>query len=504
MKPFLKTILLLISILCCSIPARAAEVLERKIDVVFRQTPLKEALNIIARDAGFEWSYNANILDGSRKTSLTANDWTVRETLYEILGEGYEFKQNGNYLILKKRRKPPEQLSGYVKDPENGKRLANVTVYDRQTLRATTTDSNGYYELKVKKNTEIVVALLDYRDTIFPVTRQTPRFQKIELQVSPVEKPRARPLDETLQIAASEAERFFRATLEKWNLINVQDSLHRRYQISFLPMLGTNHTLSGKVVNDWSFNILSGVSLGNRRLEIAGISNFTRQYVSGVQVAGVFNELHGDLHGVQVAGMYNRCGDTLSGLQIGGLVNVARHSAGVASQLGGIANFSRSGNMFAQVSGVWNRLNGNMTGLQLSAICNRTLDTLSGIQVAGIVNKTRMVTGVASQVAGIANHAGQGEVQLQIAGIKNTAELVELLQVAGIVNKATSVRGLQAVGIVNKADSVRGLQVAGISNQARKVRGIQIGLFNSAQDIKGLQIGLINRSGRRVLPLLNW
>ncbi len=424
MKPFLKTILLLISILCCSMPARATEVLERKIDVVFRQTPLKEALGIIAREAGFEWSYNANILDGSRKTSLSANDWTVRETLYEILGEGYEFKQNGNYLILKKRKKPPEQLSGYVKDPESGKRLANATVYDRQTLRATTTDSNGYYELKVKKNTEIVVALLDYRDTIFPVTRETPRFQKIELAVIPAPKPRARPLDETLQMAASQAEQFFRATLEKWNALNVQDSLHRRYQVSFLPILGTNHTLSAKVVNDWSFNILAGTSLGSRRLEVAGISNFTRQYVSGVQVAGVFNELHGDLLGLQVAGIYNRCGKTLNGIQVG-----------------------------------------------------------------GILNRTRMVTGVASQFAGIANHAGQGQVQVQIAGIENTAELVEVLQVAGIVNTA---------------DSVRGLQVAGIANRARKVRGIQIGLFNSAQEMKGLQIGLINRSGRRVLPLLNW
>jgi hypothetical protein len=36
------------------------------------------------------------------------------------------------------------------------------------------------------------------------------------------------------------------------------------------------------------------------------------------------------------------------------------------------------------------------------------------------------------------------------------------------------------------------------------VRGLQFGLFNSAKDLKGLQIGLLNRSGRRVLPIINW
>lgn len=419
--------------------ARAAEVLERRIDVVFRQTPLKEALNDIAKKAGFEWSYNANILDGTRKTSLIANDWTVRETLYEILGEGYEFKSNGNYLILKKRKKPAEQLSGYIKDPVTGQRLANATVYDRQTLRATTTDSNGYYELKVRKSTEIIVARLDYRDTIFPVTRQTPRFQKIDLQVNTTITPRQRTLEENLEMVATQAERFFQATLEKWNALNVQDSLHRRYQISFLPVVGTNHTLSAKVINDWSFNILAGTSLGNRRLEVAGIANFTKQEVRGVQVSGLFNELRGDMYGVQVAGIYNRSGDTLSGIQIGGIMNIARHSVGAASQVGGIANYSRAGDM-----------------------------------------------------------------TLQVGGISNHAIHVDGIQVSGIINAADTIQGIQVGGIINQADSIDGVQIASITNRAQKVRGVQIGLFNSAKELRGLQIGLINRSGRRVLPFINW
>lgn len=466
--------------------ARAGEVLERRIDVVFKGTPIREALQIVAQRAGFEWSYNASILDATRKTNLIANDWTVRETLYEILGEGYEFKTNGNYLILKKRRKPAEQLSGYVKDPATGQRLANATVYDRQTLRATTTDSNGYYELKVRKATEIVVARLDYRDTVFTVTRQTPRFQKIDLQVNAPSKPRPRTLEENLQIVATQAERFFKATLEKWNAVNVPDSLHRRYQISFLPVLGTNHTLSAKVVNDWSFNVLAGTSMGNRRVEVAGLANFTRKEIQGVQVAGVFNELRGNMNGVQVGGIYNHCGDTLNGVQVGGLFNFNRYADRAATQVAGIANNSSGGRVLVQVGGIYNRQRGNVLGVQVGGIFNHTRDTLTGIQAGGIFNQANFSRG--AQVAGISNNAAAG---------------ISHLQVGGIYNHAQEVLGIQVAGVVNRADTLTGIQVAAI-NRAKKAKGLQIGLFNSAKELDGFQIGLINRSGRRVLPLINW
>lgn len=421
---------------------QAADVLERHIDVHFQQTPLKEALATVARKAGFEWSYNANIVDAGKKISLLANDWTVRETLYELLGDGYEFKPNGQYLILKKRKKPAEQLSGYLKDPANGQRVANATVYDRHTLRATTTDSNGYYELRVKKSTQIAIIRLDYRDTIFPVTTKSPRFQKIDLQVAATPAA-AHPLtlEESLQRAASQAERLFRASLEKWNGLSMPDSPHRRYQVSLLPRVGTNHTLSGKVVNDWSLNILAGISLGNRKLEVGGIGNFNRQNMTGLQLGGIFNELRGNAAGLQVGGIYNRVGDTLSGMQVGGIFNVANRTKGGAVQVGGISNFVRE------------------------------------------------TQGLTVQVGGIVNQAPHSQV---------------FMQVGGIANRAGGISGLQVAGIINTVDTLQGLQVAGIANRARKVKGLQIGLFNAAQELDGLQIGLLNRSGRRVLPFINW
>ncbi|MCK6692453.1 MAG: carboxypeptidase-like regulatory domain-containing protein, partial [Thermoanaerobaculia bacterium] len=161
---------------------RGSDVLERTVSVRFDQVPLKQALTEIARQGGFEWSYNASILDESRRVTLVAEGWTVRETLVYLLGDAYTYKQNGEYLILKRQKKPQQQrLSGYVSDYKTGQKMAGVTVYDRKTLRSTTTNKHGYYELPVGDRSEIVVSKLAYRDTVLRVSSQTPRLVKLDL-----------------------------------------------------------------------------------------------------------------------------------------------------------------------------------------------------------------------------------------------------------------------------------------------------------------------------------
>ncbi len=132
-------------------PIWGAEVLARRLSISFQNTPIKQALDEVARLADFEWSYNTKILEPGRRVTFTAQDWSVREILREMLGEEYTVKSNGQYLILKRQKPPKTEVSGVIRATNSGERLANVTVYDRKTLRATTTDSSGYYHLKVKK-----------------------------------------------------------------------------------------------------------------------------------------------------------------------------------------------------------------------------------------------------------------------------------------------------------------------------------------------------------------
>lgn len=414
--------------------------LDRPIDVSFNRTPLPEALASVAQAGGFEWSYNASLVDSKALVTYSGKQVTVREVLYKILGEGFVFKSTGNYLIIKKTRKQARELSGYVKDPETGKRLANATVYDRRTLRATTTDSTGFYRLRVKSRAEVVVALPGYRDTALSVVPLSERYQVVNLRVAPSDV-RGRPkLNESLLVAAYKVEKFFSVSATAISEFNVPDSLHRRIQIGFLPGVGSNATLSGKVYNEFSFNALAGVSAGVKGLELAGLGNFTIKSVDGVQIAGLFNQNRGYTLGGQFAGVFNRTLDEIRGVQAAGVFNTAERS------------------------------------------------TVMAVQAAGVFNVIRKADAPVIQVAGFLNRVnGKGPV----------------IQASGFWNSADCAAGLQVSGFVNAADSLDGVQVAGFLNFSRKGRGVQVGLINIGKDMEGVQIGLLNWMNGRFLPAIN-
>jgi hypothetical protein len=410
--------------------AQAVEVLSRRLTITFNQTPIKEALDEVARQADFEWSYNARILSATHRVTLQAHDWTVREILREMLGENYVVKSTGRHLILKKEKPPKTELSGVVRANESGQRLANVTVYDKKTLRATTTDSTGYYKLKVKKKSQIVVTRIGYRDTVLQVASLTPRYQNLDLQ--PVEIPGPdtpafqKVVSRTLQQAATELDYFFDTQLNKWHALNVPDTFQRRFQISFLPALGTNHVLSGKVANDFSINVLAGQSSEVRVFEVAGLGNFTQKKVQGFQAAGLFNLNKGNCQGVQVAGIYNFTADTLTGVQLSGLVNVARFSPGFSVQAAGLINMLQNP--------------------------KDTFDQTTSPKI------------------------------LQAAGLMNKAKDLDGVQVSGLLNTSHKVKGIQIAGLLNVATDVEGVQVSGMINRTKRIRGIQIGLINVARE----------------------
>ena len=436
----MKRLLMIHYFLLLSVAASAHDVLARIIDLTVENMPLQAALDEVAQRAHFEWSYNPAILPPHPSpVSLKARDWSVREILYALLGQNYAFKSNGNYLIIKKAPKNDAHLSGYLRNASDGSRVVNATVYDKKTLRAVTTDSNGYYQLKVKKNTEIVVARLGYRDTTFVVTSASPRYQTLSLSVVP-RKPKEPDVHQALAAAMRNAtsglEQLFDATLEKWHDLNLPDSLHRRFQISLLPGLGSNHALSRKAENDGSLNVLAGQSAGVRKAEVGGLINFTRNKVRGVQAAGLFNVVRGNCRGVQAAGLYNQVLDTLSGVQGAGLVNVARRTEGFAGQAAGIMNY--------------------------------TADT-SHIQAAGLLNRARGLEGI---------------------------------QAAGLVNVTGLLNGVQISGISNSAHEATGAQVS-LINHAKRIKGLQIGLVNRTHALHGVQVGLFNQSGSRRTFLIN-
>lgn len=401
-------------------------ILERVISVRFTNTPLKESLTTVAQTGRFEFAYNARILDLNKKITLFTNGLTVRETLFQMLGDNYTYQQSGEYLIIKKQNKPKQFISGYISDAKTGKRVSNATVYDTKTLRSTTTDENGYYNLKVKERSTVVVAQLNYRDTILQITEGTPRFVKLDLDLKTEPKPiQKNPLGKAKERLGA----FLTSSLHKLNNLNVQDSIRRRFQLSLLPYFGTNHAMSGSVINDFSLNATVGYSRGNRVAEFSGVGNFTRGDVYGIQTGGVFNIVKNNVKGVQMAGVFNHANDTLQGVQLGGVWNAAT-TAFALNQSAGVANVAWFGNVKTQFAGVVN-----------------IADTIDGMQVGGVLNITRDIKGV------------------QTAGVFNNARTVKGVQISGVLNRAHKIKGVQ-IGVINYADSLSGVQI-GLINYAK-------------------------------------
>jgi hypothetical protein len=414
-------------------------VLERIISVNITNLSLKLALNEVSKKGQFELSYNARIFDLDKRISLITNSLTVRETLFKLIGDNYTYQQSNGYLIIKKRDKTKQFISGYLSDAKTGKKVINATIYDAKTLRSTTTDTNGYYNLRIAQRSTIVIAQLNYKDTVLQITEGSPRFVKLDLDLKTQQAVSNKSVN--WGRAASALANMLISPLQKLNNANVQDSIHRRFQLSFLPYVGTNYLMSGNVINDWSINAIAGYSRGNRVAEFAGFANFTRGNIQGFQAAGFANIVGGNVKGVQAAGFVNYLGDTLRGTQLAGFVNYT-HNNNALNQSAGFVNVAQKG--------------------------------LIATQFAGFVNHADSVN--AAQASGFYNHANS----------------LKGWQAAGFLNTAKRVKGVQTAGFLNTVKDIKGVQIAGFLNTAKRVNGVQLSVFNYADTLDGVQIGVFN------------
>lgn len=404
-------------------------ILERMISANFKNTPLKEALKTVSEKGNFEFSYAGRIIEAEKKTTLIINNLTVRESLALMLGYNYSYQQKGNYLIIKKSEKAKQYISGYISDTKTGKRVQNATVYDAKTLRSTTTDENGFYALKVPQRSTIVVAKLSYNNSLLQVNESTPRFIKMDLDTI-AELKKGNEKRNNWGNLPNKLANLFITPLHNFNQLNVKDTIHRVFQLSFVPYIGTNHSMSGNVTNDYSINMIAGYARGNRIAEFSGVGSFINENTSGMQASGVFNIVKGNTKGLQTSGVFNHVNGTLHGVQLGGVWNYAQTTHAV-NQSAGVANVSSKGNVKTQFAGVTN-----------------IGDTINGDQISGVLNTATFAQGI------------------QVAGVLNQAKRVQGVQVSGVLNQAKYIKGVQ-IGVLNYADSIEGLQI-GLINYAKK------------------------------------
>lgn len=422
------------------------------------------ALKKISQQGDFTFSYNPAIIDAAKIVSSTFAGLTVREILDQLFQGTVQYKARGNYIILTKAQVSTNEsrlYSGYVVDEATGQRLKNVSVYDPVSLSSAVTDAYGYFQIKIDKpSADVILAInkQNYTDTIVAVPSGKRGLLKIPISINK---------DKIATLADSVGEKIKRfwetkvLALKSVNIDNIQDTLYRTTQFSVVPFIGTNHTLSGNVINDYSFNIFGGYSRGVRKLELGGLFNIVREDVEGTQFAGLFNAVGGKTSGVQLAGLANLNLDTVKGAQFAGLINLNWNSTKKLSAAG-LINFTHK----------------DSRGVHLAGLGNMTLGKQEGPHIAGLFNFSTNDAGPA-QVSGLLNFTAGGMKGAQASGLVNFA--------------AKEVRGAQVAGLINVAPrKITGAQVSGLLNYATKVKGVQIGIINIADSIKGVPLGFFS------------
>ncbi|WP_017258155.1 peptidase associated/transthyretin-like domain-containing protein [Pedobacter arcticus] len=451
----LKNILLLVAIYSVTPATYAQNNLAKRITINAQNEHLQNVLQELSKKGEFTFSYNTSILPKDSLVSLKAYNMMVQDILDSLLNGNFEYKEASNYVVLRpcpnslslipEKSEPLGRkyvVSGYIIDNANGLKIKDASVYDKQLLKSTLTDHQGYFKLKIKTNNQAIrltVTKDQYKEitvTMLPAVT-VGRNDSAQYGFQPGNG-----------VIATYFGKVFVSSRQRVQNINLAGFFSQSpVQVSFIPGLSTHGFYNSQMVNTVSLNALAGYSAG----------------VNGVELAGLFNVNKYNVKNFQGAGLINTVGGTVDGVQLAGIGNVVLDSV-----------------QAFQGAGIFNAVKSNFSGVQMAGIVNANKGTLNGTQMAGIANLSgKQVKG--TQLAGIVNVSVKGLKGAQFAGIGNTT--------------IKPVNGWQMAGIYNvSVDSLKGGQLAGIVNYTKKLKGFQMGLVNIADTLEGVSLGLLNLS----------
>src|SRR6187402_1486679 len=179
-------------------------ILQKNISLDINNQRLDNVLEILSNKGDFYFSYNSSIIKKDSLVSLRASNKTVKEILSLLFNTTYEFKESGNYIIIRKapirmtlvtQRGVTEEriysVSGYVYDEQSGTAINEASIYEKTILASAMTNTEGFFKIKLKSgknNTaELTVSKEFYEDTTIKIQ---PRYdQEVAITMMPVEIP---------------------------------------------------------------------------------------------------------------------------------------------------------------------------------------------------------------------------------------------------------------------------------------------------------------------------
>jgi hypothetical protein len=405
--------------------------LERKVSVSFQGMQIESALSRLSQAGGFTFSYSPSILNSNQLVSREYTEKSVREILNGFFGESILVKGKGNYIILNKAPTPTKKemvnntitISGYITNGNTGEKISEVSVYNKKSLTAAITDQFGFFKITLDnpdQEAELYFSKRSFLDTLIVLGSDVPFINMVMFPETPLIA-KVEPMKDTVEVitgpiavrppvvrpeSTSSNKRTFREFLQEEifsknifskkrgdvNVKNIKDPIYKDFQVSFVPFVGTNHKLSGNVINGYSLNILGGYSMGTTKAEFGGLFNIDRGDVSYAQFAGLFNTVGGRTNGGQFAGLGNLTRKKVEGGQFAGLFNANLDSVN-AGQFAGLFNVNGRASEGAQIAGLFNVQPSYYKGAQIAGLFNVATHQMYGTQVAGLVNYAHNIHG---------------------------------------------------------------------------------------------------------------
>src|SRR5215471_8840205 len=135
----------------------AQNLLSKNISFDVNRQRLDNVLEILSNKGDFYFSYNSKIVKKDSLVSLSVRNKTVKEVLDMLFNSTYEFKESGNYVIIRKApirvtmvtnkvavKDKVYAVSGYVFDEQSGIAISDASVYEKKQLASALTDDAGY------------------------------------------------------------------------------------------------------------------------------------------------------------------------------------------------------------------------------------------------------------------------------------------------------------------------------------------------------------------------
>ncbi|WP_316804748.1 STN domain-containing protein [Pedobacter nototheniae] len=447
-----------------SFVVHAQTTLNRKISLQIENQSLKKVLAMIEQKGDFRFSFNSNIMPLDSLINIRKNNLTISDALDQILNQRYEYHQSGNFVII--RYAPNElvlmvkessgntdaySITGQIVDKYSGVPIKNASVYERFLLQSQLSDENGYFSMRLKNITQ-PIALTVTKENYKVITNYF--LAEVNINEDADDRTDSKATErfvdgDLFDVEQTALGRALITTKQRIQSVNIGGLISEApIQLALVPGINSHGSLSGQVVNNFSFNAIGAYSAGVDGMEIGLVFNINKTDVRYFQFAGAFNLAGGNVQGVQIAGLFNAVLGNSNALQIGlGYNQIGKNMRGV------------------QVAGFYNRVKADMDGMQVSVGLNAVGGNVNGVQVSTF------------------NQIRRNKRGLQI----------------GVFGNAVGGRssGFQIAGVANYNKEVNGFSVASLTNiTAKTASGMQIAAFNYAKTLKGLQVGLINFSGK--------